>query len=315
MARYIDRVLEVYGNIDTQGTIYVQMYDNLPDCSVNDTGRIIYVRPLFYVGTNGSWEVLGLDPATSHGTSGSSGTSGISSYFSGTSGTSGISHTSGTSGGSSGTSGTSGFSGTSGTSGTSTICSTFSFDDDSTADTIAQDDDIIIYTTGGCGPFSWTVSGSGFSLENNETEGNNNTLYASESSGGCATITVTDESGQEISIGIRSTNGGWISGGVDQVCEIQAPGTEYGTYPDGKKYQLISGCIKEVQWTLHNVKSTVPCADLSDYWLEKCYSGNGASCSAGGVNNCIDPRGYAMCVCYDYIGCFAVDSFVVYHWE
>lgn len=195
------------------------------------------------------------------------------------------------------------------------VSSTFSFDDDSTADTIAQDDDIIIYTTGGCGPFSWTVSGSGFSLENNETEGNNNTLYASESSGGCATITVTDESGQEISIGIRSTNGAWTSSGVYQVCEIQAPGTEYGTYPDGKKYQLISGCIKEVQWTLHNVKSTVPCADLSDYWLEKCYSGNGASCSAGGVNNCIDPRGYAMCVCYDYIGCFAVDSFVVYHWE
>jgi len=61
----------------------------------------------------------------------------------------------------------------------------------------------------GCPPFSWTVSGGGFSLE----EGINGEMILSANGSACgsAEITVTDDLGQSITTYVRSTVGQWSS--------------------------------------------------------------------------------------------------------
>jgi len=50
------------------------------------------------------------------------------------------------------------------------------FDDASTPDTIAPGGDITVYVTGGCPPFSWSVSGTGYSFASGSTSDRYNTL-------------------------------------------------------------------------------------------------------------------------------------------
>jgi hypothetical protein len=78
-----------------------------------------------------------------------------------------------------------------------------------TPETIAIDSQITVAVTGGCGPFEWTVSGTGFSMAMDQTEGGSNTLIASPSACGAATITVTDNCSNSVNIEIRCTTGHW----------------------------------------------------------------------------------------------------------
>lgn len=55
----------------------------------------------------------------------------------------------------------------------------FEFDNDSTADTIASGGGVTVYVTGGCGPFTWAVAGTGYSWTGgSSTEARNNTLIS-----------------------------------------------------------------------------------------------------------------------------------------
>ena len=87
---------------------------------------------------------------------------------------------------------------------------TFTFDDASTADTVAPGSSIFVYVLGGCGDFSWSVAGTGFTLGSPTTTGRVNTLIA-ETGVACGTafITITDDCGTVVTAEIRSTVGSW----------------------------------------------------------------------------------------------------------
>ena len=66
-----------------------------------------------------------------------------------------------------------------------------------------------------CGPFSWAVSGTGFTLDNAVTAGVVNVLNADASACGVATVTVTGCDSTVVTAYVRCSEGGhWVSGGT-----------------------------------------------------------------------------------------------------
>jgi hypothetical protein len=95
---------------------------------------------------------------------------------------------------------------------------TFAFDDASTPDTIAKNSTISVYVTGGCAPYAWSVSGTGFSLGSASTSGVSNTLTASNNNCGAsqaaiATVVVVDNCGVSKSGIIKFTGGQYVEKG------------------------------------------------------------------------------------------------------
>ena len=85
-----------------------------------------------------------------------------------------------------------------------------SWDDDLTDDTIGRGTSISIYVKDGLGPYSWSVSGTGFTLGSPQTDGVSNTLISDNTACGTAVITVTDFC-EEVTTGeVRCTFGQWI---------------------------------------------------------------------------------------------------------
>jgi len=74
---------------------------------------------------------------------------------------------------------------------------------------IDRNSSVEISVIGGFPPYTWQVSGNGFSLSLNETEVPSNALYANETACGAATITVTDNYGVPVTGYVRCTTGGW----------------------------------------------------------------------------------------------------------
>ena len=77
-------------------------------------------------------------------------------------------------------------------------------------DEMDQNSDIEIGVIGGIPPYSWSVSGSGFSLSQSQTVSVSNTLNADSTACGAATITVTDALGDVVTGYVRCTIGQWV---------------------------------------------------------------------------------------------------------
>ena len=60
---------------------------------------------------------------------------------------------------------------------------------------INRNGSLVVSVIDGAHPYNWSVSGTGFSLEHDETEGLSNTLNADDTACGAAEITVTDNDG------------------------------------------------------------------------------------------------------------------------
>lgn len=88
-----------------------------------------------------------------------------------------------------------------------------SWDDTLSAETIGQGNGGYatagVYVKDGLGPYSWSVTGTGFSMLHNKTEGVSNTLQADASACGSATITVTDHCEDTVVGYVRCTVGQW----------------------------------------------------------------------------------------------------------
>ena len=108
---------------------------------------------------------------------------------------------------------------------------------------------------GRCGPFRWTVSGIGFSLAENQTQGEFNTLIADVTACGAAEIVVTDSCENEVVGYVRSTSGQWV---LISEGECVLPGYGYST--GGHQYlttgEYISGKGKQVETICKGYKST-----------------------------------------------------------
>jgi hypothetical protein len=84
----------------------------------------------------------------------------------------------------------------------------FQYDPDN-PDEIDRNNSIPICVIGGIPPYTWQVSGNGFSLSEGATKGLTNTLIANDTACGTATITVTDTYGVPVTGYVRCTTGQW----------------------------------------------------------------------------------------------------------
>lgn len=91
------------------------------------------------------------------------------------------------------------------------------WDTETSAETVAPDSEVVVGikdTSGRCGPYRWSVSGTGFSFKDDIdiTTGLTNILVADETACGSAKITVTGCDGMtKVDWRLRSTAGRWIS--------------------------------------------------------------------------------------------------------
>lgn len=147
-----------------------------------------------------------------------------------------------------------------------------SFDDDSTADTIAQNSSITLYILGSGSDFKWSVSGTGFSLSKSTTSGNTNTLIADESACGMATITVTDCADNSVSFSIRGTTGQWVF--QSNTCELTGmPDTVTDLGYGDWRFEKISGNEKQIQQAEYEgtINYDGPCPGTGEYYLTCCH--------------------------------------------
>lgn len=98
---------------------------------------------------------------------------------------------------------------------------TMAYDEVTSGDTIVREDTAIVAITGLNTPFTWSVAGTGFTLDNATTTGTSNTLNASASACGTATITVTGCDAVAVTGYVRCTTGEWTFLGV----QCDDPGT------------------------------------------------------------------------------------------
>jgi hypothetical protein len=132
----------------------------------------------------------------------------------------------------------------------------FTFDDASTADTIARSASITIYCLGGCSPYTWSVTGTGFSIPATTTV-SSNSLSADGTACGTATITATDYCGTALTIEIRCTTGSWQDAAVG--CQLSGAGTlTNNNWPVSLTYQRIVGKIKQ-EHLYHNCGGSANC--------------------------------------------------------
>jgi len=99
---------------------------------------------------------------------------------------------------------------------------------------------------GGCPPYSWSVKGNGYWLENDLTYDLENILYSDTVSDCLVSITVIDKYGQQVT-GYLRRPGRWVS--LGSICKVPGPPTRkmgYNRYA-GWRYERIEGGLKQYQ--------------------------------------------------------------------
>jgi len=97
------------------------------------------------------------------------------------------------------------------------------WDEDASEDTIEPEGNAVVAVTQGTAPYTWSVTGTGFSIEP-ETGSRFNLLLADETACGTATIVVTDACGSGTVGYVRSTEGRWVQQGPQNVCRFPGAG-------------------------------------------------------------------------------------------
>uniref|UniRef100_A0A6M3J0K4 Uncharacterized protein n=1 Tax=viral metagenome TaxID=1070528 RepID=A0A6M3J0K4_9ZZZZ len=199
------------------------------------------------------------------------------------------------------------------------------------SETMGRSTNIGLAVDDGAGPFTWTVSGTGFwfdeghSITSIETEGGNTSLYSDATACGAATITVKDACGTSITDYVRGTvSSGWVDTNNHE-CTIEGLGTIVpelgGTFPacnGGCHYELIDGNLRVIAVVHGMGYGENYCRDYSDV----CAIGNTYDCAVSGQDNCeacgVSP--ITTCTCYvDYDGlddwCWCSGGKTDYTWE
>lgn len=128
---------------------------------------------------------------------------------------------------------------------------TLEYDTVNSAETIDRNGSANLVVIGNNGPYTWSVSGTGFTLETeDEPTGPTNALHADGSACGAATITVTGCDGTQVHGYVRCATGVWGSiidgpGYCSTLALAETPGcsAENTSIIEGKtKVQLTFGC-------------------------------------------------------------------------
>ena len=133
--------------------------------------------------------------------------------------------------------------------------------DPNNPDTMSRETQVTVSVIGGKAPYIWSVSGSGFSLAESQTQGLSNTLSADETACGSAVITVTDARGTvEGSIRIPDY-GEWVEicddpGGPNENCRCEIPGPpNYSNWYNAGGAIRVAVSIKGKYKQQQNIKS------------------------------------------------------------
>ncbi len=141
------------------------------------------------------------------------------------------------------------------------------YDFETSAEEIAREDSELVYVIANNTPLRWSVSGTGFSLEHEETDGVGNVLHADETACGSATITVTGCDEQAAVGSVRCTTGRWST--AIEGCIIKGSATFVG----GNRWEKIQG--KHKQWHKIKIRSGLSNESCMD---RDCYDGCGGAC-------------------------------------
>ena len=137
------------------------------------------------------------------------------------------------------------------------------WDDGASAETVARNNSCIVAIVAdiGCGPFTWSVGGTDFTLASETTAGLSNTLIAGPGACGTATITVTGCDGTSVTGYVRCTTGAWYPTVLNMGCTSNCIGSTYaGELIFGKTKQTGDFCTDK--WDGARCPTT-DCADCS----------------------------------------------------
>lgn len=179
----------------------------------------------------------------------------------------------------------------------------FDWDYGSSAETVAQSDSVGVFVADGLGPYDWSVSGTGFTLNSTQTAGVSNTLNADAESCGGAEITVTDACENSTTGYVRSTVGQWV------LEEHNTDSTDGSCSGGGFFWWLVPGCSVEKTAGKYREYCTWQKAQCD------CYSGPvlAQSCT-GAFDQCIPEAEWEECqyTCGNHI---RATSYLRYVWE
>jgi len=131
------------------------------------------------------------------------------------------------------------------------------FDYDTSGATVARNNSVAIAVIANNTPLTWSVSGTGFSLEHAETAGVGNILHADAVACGSATITCTGCDGS-VAIGyVRCTTGSWQST-VSNACILRGVA---GISIGDRYYEAVQGKYKQTVRVQISIDGTNPCSN------------------------------------------------------
>ena len=172
--------------------------------------------------------------------------------------------------------------------------------DPNNPDTMNRNDSVTLNVIDGLPPYSWTVSGNGFWLEESETAGLSNILYSDGTVCGSATITVTDSQDAWVEGSVRiPDHGRWQQICYDSAncCYAPGPPTTPWYYSGGWHIaENIRGKYKQTDWMGTNGGGSAAFYDTNgeaeslqkclDSWSQNC---NNSACGGTAFPVCIDP--------------------------
>jgi len=170
---------------------------------------------------------------------------------------------------------------------------------------IDREDSLVVAVIANNTPLIWSVEGTGFSLEHEETDGVGNVLHADETACGSAIITVIGCNEASVVGSVRCTSGQWVQ--KSTVCDFPGAanvevvaGALYATRIEGNKKQ-------QGAWTwetTYGYKVYGPGTECEDVYAEFCLGG-GTGClefttpcaelSAGQPDPCAQSENYVYC--------------------
>jgi len=198
-----------------------------------------------------------------------------------------------------------------------------SWDDSTSAETIARSDSCAIAVLDGTPPYHWIISGTGFSLTYSHTDGTINELNADNTACGICTITVTDVCGGTVTDYIRCTTGTWAhKSAYDDTCVETGSGyweENVGSY--AARHYNDNGYFRQEQvtnweWEKTSPVGTTACLyESTGYWdgydtvQEECAVIVAANCPNVGVEDCVIDSIYNYWLSRDNVWCsFALDN-------
>ena len=133
--------------------------------------------------------------------------------------------------------------------------STLTWDQANSCEELADNSSCAVAVAGGQGPYTWTISGTGFSFASGQTSihtSENTVTVFTQDACGAGSITVTDGCGSVVDNAVRSVDGEWVvvvSPNSLEPCKITGDYSDLVSTSNTFKFEVIKGKYKLIQDT------------------------------------------------------------------